>query len=91
MFDISALRKALGPGLIGTVHGRGYRYVGPVPSEAAEAASVSLPMAATPTGNIDRYRSDCVARESELAAVAALINDHRRSQSSVREASERLL
>lgn len=74
---ISALRKALGPGLIGTVHGRGYRYVGPVPSEAAGAVATPMPAAVTPTGNIDRYRSDCVARESELAAVAALITDHR--------------
>ena len=28
---ISALRKALGQGFITTVHGRGYRYVGPPP------------------------------------------------------------
>lgn len=28
---VSALRKALGPGMIATVHGRGYRYSGPLP------------------------------------------------------------
>ena len=32
---ISALRKALPPGLIVTVHGRGYKYAGPKPSVAA--------------------------------------------------------
>ena len=32
---MSALRKAIGPGLIATVHGRGYKYVGPPPTAAA--------------------------------------------------------
>src|SRR5690349_19583962 len=31
---ISALRKALPPGMIMTVHGRGYKYVGPKPFAA---------------------------------------------------------
>src|SRR5262245_13524742 len=31
---ISALRKALPPGMIMTVHGRGYKYAGPPPSPA---------------------------------------------------------
>lgn len=30
---VSALRKALAPGMIATVHGRGYKYAGPPPSE----------------------------------------------------------
>jgi len=34
---VSALRKALGSELIATVHGRGYRYAGPVPVEVAYA------------------------------------------------------
>jgi len=33
---ISALRKALPPGMIMTVHGRGYKYAGPKPFAAAE-------------------------------------------------------
>ena len=34
---MSGLRKALGPGYIATVHGRGYRYVGPLPQPKAAA------------------------------------------------------
>src|SRR5688572_1552319 len=30
---MSALRKALGPGFVATVHGRGYKYVGPPPRQ----------------------------------------------------------
>lgn len=33
---VSALRKALGPYLIATVHGRGYRYAGPAPVAVAQ-------------------------------------------------------
>jgi DNA-binding winged helix-turn-helix (wHTH) protein len=33
---VSALRKALGPYLIATVHGRGYRYAGPAPVAGAQ-------------------------------------------------------
>jgi TolB-like protein len=36
---VSALRKALGPNLIATVHGRGYRYAGPAPVATAQANS----------------------------------------------------
>jgi pentatricopeptide repeat protein len=36
---MSALRKALGPNLIATVHGRGYKYVGPEPQPLAAPAS----------------------------------------------------
>lgn len=37
---ISALRKALPPDMIATVHGRGYRYAGPVPGPVRAAASL---------------------------------------------------
>ncbi len=37
---VSALRKALDPGMIMTVHGRGYKYAGPRPGAASSAAPV---------------------------------------------------
>ena len=42
---MSALRKALDPGMIVTVHGRGYKYAGPAPVEqdAAAAAATAGP------------------------------------------------
>ncbi|MEP7240889.1 MAG: winged helix-turn-helix domain-containing protein [Devosia sp.] len=73
---ISALRKALGPGFITTVHGRGYKYVGPSPVPGDDAAAVA-PAAPARLGNIERYRADCIAREAEAAAVTALIEQHR--------------
>ncbi len=69
---MSALRKALGSGYIATVHGRGYKYVGPPPQQGE---AVAAPPATT--GNIARYRSDCVARDSEIAALARLLGQHR--------------
>ena len=36
---VSSLRKLLGPGLIATVHGRGYKYVGPLPQSVAGRCS----------------------------------------------------
>ena len=60
---MSALRKALGPGFIATVHGRGYKYVGPEP---VEDDAPLRPGPAAAEGNIGRYRCDCVAREVEI-------------------------
>lgn len=71
---MSALRKALGPGFIATVHGRGYRYVGPEP---LEDEAPLRPRAAGADGNLGRYRADCVARDTEIAAVRRLLGQHR--------------
>jgi predicted ATPase/DNA-binding winged helix-turn-helix (wHTH) protein len=71
---MSALRKVLGSGFIATVHGRGYKYVGPTPREVPEATA-SRPAAVG--GNINRYRSECVARDAEIAAIGALVETHR--------------
>lgn len=75
---ISALRKALGPGLIATVHGRGYKYVGPAPID--DAAPLPPPAAAAAEsrrGNLARYQSTCIARDTEIAAVRGLLAQHR--------------
>jgi predicted ATPase len=70
---ISALRKALGAGFIATVHGRGYKYAGPA-LVVVGAAQVAM---AEARGNIERYRSECVEREGEAAAIAELLVQHR--------------
>jgi predicted ATPase len=70
---MSALRKALGTGYITTVHGRGYKYVGPPP----HAAGAVPPAEADPRGNIERYRSDCIEREAEAQTLAGLLEQHR--------------
>jgi DNA-binding winged helix-turn-helix (wHTH) protein len=64
---MSALRKALGPGFITTVHGRGYKYVGPAPRRAEEPGAHRR---AGAKGNIGSYSADCVARETEIETVA---------------------
>lgn len=68
---ISGLRKALGPGLITTVHGRGYRYAGPPPSDGGAVQMTSYP-ARSRAGNLPAYRPVCVAREAESAQLAEL-------------------
>lgn len=40
---VSALRKALGAGMIMTVHGRGYKYVGPPPEIETPSPGTALP------------------------------------------------
>ena len=42
---VSSLRKLLGPGYIATVHGRGYKYVGPMPQSvtAQTVAAAAMP------------------------------------------------
>ena len=72
---MSGLRKALGPGYIATVHGRGYKYVGPPPM--APEAEAELPAGRGESGNIGRYLSDCIEREAEARAIAELVGQHR--------------
>lgn len=75
---ISALRKALGPGIVTTVHGRGYKYVGPMPRAAAKEPSAPVPSAAPGRqGNIARFEVRLVEREAELAALGQLLRSER--------------
>jgi predicted ATPase/DNA-binding winged helix-turn-helix (wHTH) protein len=75
---ISALRKALGPGLVTTVHGRGYKYAGPRPHRA-EPDGRAAPLQAAPgrQGNIGRFEVRLVEREAELAALGQLLKTER--------------
>jgi predicted ATPase/DNA-binding winged helix-turn-helix (wHTH) protein len=72
---VSSLRKLLGPGFITTVHGRGYKYVGPVP-QAGPTPQVKTAIDAN-KGNVPEYRPECVAREDELTSVAASLEKHK--------------
>ena len=73
---MSGLRKALGAGYIATVHGRGYKYVGPPPSTSG-VDDAQRPMAAEYLGNIHRYQSDCIEREGEAREITELLVQHR--------------
>src|SRR3954470_14356393 len=73
---ISALRKALGQGFITTVHGRGYRYIGPRPVEEGAAPPVARAPVG-PQGNIGRFDVRLVEREAELAALGQLLASER--------------
>ncbi|MFT3670882.1 winged helix-turn-helix domain-containing protein [Aestuariivirga sp.] len=70
---VSSLRKLLGTELIATVHGRGYKYVGPLPERSPSLRPVQL---AAP-GNAQSFRSDCIRRDAEIAAVSTLLDENR--------------
>ena len=71
---MSALRKALGPGFVATVHGRGYKYVGPQPGEAEEPLRRGAP---APTA-ISAATAPIASRaKAEIEAVARLLDQQR--------------
>lgn len=72
---VSSLRKLLGPGYIATVHGRGYKYVGPMPQSVVVEAMASV--SPLDKGNVPNYRQECIAREDELASLTTLLGKHR--------------
>ncbi len=72
---VSSLRKLLGHGYIATVHGRGYKYVGPMP-QTGPALTAAL-AAVEIKGNVPDYRPECIAREDELASIASFLDGHR--------------
>jgi len=74
---ISALRKALGPGYLTTVHGRGYRYTGPPPLSTDQSVPARQSPEAPPRGNIERFEVRLVEREAELIALCQLLRTER--------------
>lgn len=72
---MSALRKAVGTEMIATVHGRGYRYVGPPPVEVPRVDAALRRRGGG--GNLSRFGVDCVARDGEASALFDLIKRQR--------------
>ncbi len=72
---VSTLRKLLGPQIIVTLPGRGYRFNTAQPSSPAEACSTErLPSgAAVAVNNLPAHWSLLIGRDAELAALAALL------------------
>ncbi|MDX8464135.1 winged helix-turn-helix domain-containing protein [Mesorhizobium sp. VK23B] len=69
---MSALRKALGPNFVATVHGRGYRYVGPLPTLIHERTTPVTRSA----GNLSLYRPECIARDPEIRGLMELVGQY---------------
>ncbi|RWK09828.1 winged helix-turn-helix domain-containing protein [Mesorhizobium sp.] len=69
---MSALRKALGPNFVATVHGRGYRYVGPPPTRIQERTAPT----ARSGGNLSLYRMECIARDAETRRLVEFVNQY---------------
>src|SRR5215470_9625691 len=82
---ISSLRKLLGPNVIATVPGRGYRLTAPLEDSTgrgvdAAAASPISPPTTTTVGmqtHLPRELTPLLGRDEDLAALAALVQRHR--------------
>jgi len=80
---ISALRKLLGPSVIATIPGRGYRFAAPLEGAANDdrPAATTLPAPATaasrPQGNFPAPDEALYGRDKELAALCSLLAGHR--------------
>ena len=88
--QVNTLRRVLGPALLVTVPGRGYRFAGaldadaPAPAPAPLAAPAVAPAAAPPPAQAPAPRSHLpvaqpllIGRGDDLAALATLIEQHR--------------
>jgi predicted ATPase len=86
-FQISTLRKALGPDrdFIKTISGRGYRFVADITIPAAPegaafergVASAAQRRNSPPPTNLPAPTSDLIGREAQLSEVAGLVAAHR--------------
>jgi predicted ATPase/DNA-binding winged helix-turn-helix (wHTH) protein len=84
--QISALRKVLGPGLIATVPGRGYRFTGEPEADAGPAAAATaaraaaapqpVPASALPS-NLPALLPPLIGRAEELRALDAFLGGQR--------------
>ena len=67
---ISALRKLLGPQVIATIPGRGYRFTAKLDSSSSEGAPATPPHAAVPP------QPELFGRADDLSAVTELLHEH---------------
>ena len=79
--QISSLRKLLGPHVIATVPGRGYRFIAlPESAGAPDAAGISGPApgpAAAVQTRLPHHLTPLLARDDDLAALATLLQRYR--------------
>ena len=76
------MRKLLGPNVIETIPGRGYRFVAHLDDVAASAAPSSTPSPvttpkATLKTNLPSALPSLIGRDDDFAALGALIDEHR--------------
>jgi predicted ATPase/DNA-binding winged helix-turn-helix (wHTH) protein len=86
-FQVSTLRKALGPdrGFIKTSSGRGYRFIAEIKISAGQerassdstTSSVARSLPSTPPTNLPAPMSDLIGREAQLSCIADLVAAHR--------------
>ena len=79
---VSALRKVLGPDVIVTIPGRGYRFTAPVArpdAEAAPAEETQEPISPTaaPATNLPKRLGTVIGRDAELAELEQRLGEHR--------------
>jgi predicted ATPase/DNA-binding winged helix-turn-helix (wHTH) protein len=79
--QIAALRKVLGPRVIATIPGIGYRFSA-TPEEVPLASTAPNPIAAAPQshlidGNLPAVLSELIGREDDISELAALVRQHR--------------
>jgi predicted ATPase/DNA-binding winged helix-turn-helix (wHTH) protein len=75
---ISALRKLLGPAVIATIPGRGYRFTARIDNAAEEVAEAvpARPVSAAAPGNLPGQRPSIFGRDEDLRALIGLIEAH---------------
>ena len=74
--QVMALRKALGPGAIATVAGRGYRFTLPVAAACEFSSALVAPVWPSPRNNLPAWLDELIGRTAELQALEDLIERH---------------
>ncbi len=81
---ISALRKLLGPDVIATIPGRGYKFTAVLevvaqaaPAQATEVIALSAPIATRTLTNLLTELAPLYGREADVQAVLRLVQEHR--------------